>query len=146
MLRQDRELPLCVRGAVTRRWHVKKRCNDATAVPDVAIPWSTKSKPAPLRAPARANLRRSRSLRACVQHRDGAAVLRPARDVVTHRDRALLAVGDRAHALRLHAARDQIVAYRLGAPCTERDVVFARAALVGVALDGEGVAVIAAEP
>ncbi len=35
-----------------------------------------------------------------VQHRDGAAVLRPARDVVADRDRAFLAVGDRAHPVR----------------------------------------------
>ena len=45
--------------------------------------------------------------------------------------------------LALDAARGQIVAHRLGAPCAKRDVVFARAALIGMALDREGVAVIA---
>ena len=34
----------------------------------------------------------------------------------------------------------EIVAHRLGAARAERDVVFARAALVGMAFDGEGVA------
>ena len=81
-----------------------------------------------------------------VEHRHRAAVLRPARDVVADRDRTLLAVGDRAHAVGLDAARGQIVAHRLGAPGAERDVVFARAALVGMALDREGIAVVAAEP
>src|SRR6185503_20526257 len=71
------------------------------------------------------------------EHGDRAAVLRPAGDVVTHRHRALLAVGDRAHAARRDAARGEIVADRLGAPRAERDVVFARAALVGVAFDRE---------
>ena len=39
--------------------------------------------------------------------------------------------------LRLDAARGEIVAHSLGAAGAERDVVFARAALVGVAFDGE---------
>src|SRR3954464_5252028 len=85
-------------------------------------------------------------LRTRVEHRYRAAVLRPAGDIVTHRDRALLAVGDRAHAVRLDTARGQIVAHRLRAPGAERDVVFARAALVGVALDREGIAIVLAEP
>src|ERR1700712_57870 len=71
-----------------------------------------------------------------VQHGDGAAVLRPAGDVVTHRDRTLLAVGDRAHPVRIDAARGEIAAHRLGTPRTERDVVFAGAALVRVPLAG----------
>ena len=44
------------------------------------------------------------------------------------------------------AARGQIFAHGLRPARAERDVVFAGAALVGVALDGEGVAVIVAEP
>ena len=76
-------------------------------------------------------------LRTYAQHSDGAAVLRPAGDVVANRDRTLLAVRDRPHALSLDAARDQIVTHRLRAACTQRDVVLARAALVGMALDGE---------
>src|SRR5262245_31345002 len=35
----------------------------------------------------------------CVENGDRAPVLRPAGNVVAHRDRPLLAVGDRAHAL-----------------------------------------------
>src|SRR5438270_400982 len=48
-----------------------------------------------------------------VQHRDRAAVLRPAGDVVAHRDRALLAIGDGAHPVRVDAAGSQEGAYRL---------------------------------
>src|SRR5665811_1601802 len=90
--------------------------------------------------------RRPPPLRTGVEHRDRAAVLRPAGDVVADRDRPLLAVGDGAHAVGLDAARDQIVARGLGAPCAERDVVFARAALVGVAFDGEGILAVIGEP
>src|SRR5437016_3750787 len=74
-----------------------------------------------------------------VEHADRTAVLRPAGNVVADRDRPLLAVGDRAHALTLHAARGEVVSHRLGATGAERDVVLARAALVGVAFDQEGV-------
>src|SRR5262249_44726206 len=77
--------------------------------------------------------------RAGIEHGYRAAVLRPARDVVADRDRALLAVGNRPHALCLDAARDEIIAHRLRPAGAERDVVLAGAALVGVALDGEGV-------
>src|SRR6202041_455207 len=76
-------------------------------------------------------------LRALIKHRHGAAVLRPARDVVTHRYRPFLAVGDGVHALRHHAARDEIRLHGLRAPGAERDIVFACAAFVGVTFDGE---------
>ena len=36
--------------------------------------------------------------------------------------------------------------HRLGAAGAEREIVFARAALVGVAFDGEGVAIVLVEP
>src|ERR1700743_2944771 len=42
-----------------------------------------------------------------VQHSDGAAILRPARDVVTDRDRAFLAVGDGPHPARIDTARGE---------------------------------------
>src|SRR4029079_9349810 len=77
------------------------------------------------------------TLRADPEHRDRTAVLRPARDVVADRDRPLLPVRDRAHALRLDAARNQIVAHRLRAACAQGDVVLASAAFVGVTFDGE---------
>src|SRR4030081_2278118 len=51
-----------------------------------------------------------------VQDRDGAAVLRPARDVVADRDRALLAIGDCSHPRGIYAARDEEGAHRLSAP------------------------------
>src|SRR6185503_2184472 len=76
---------------------------------------------------------------AAVEHGLGAAILRPAGNVVAHRHRALLAVGNRADALGIDAVLGQEVAHRLGAPRTQSDVVLAGAALVGVALDGDGV-------
>src|SRR4051794_41904371 len=60
-----------------------------------------------------------------VQHGDGAAVLRPAGDVVTDRHRTLLAVGDGAHAVRVYPARGEIAAHRLGTACAPGGVVFA---------------------
>src|SRR5690606_2301910 len=77
----------------------------------------------------------SRSRTGVVQHRHGATILRPARDVVADRDRTLLAVGDGADAIRVDAARNQIVLGVGGATGTQRDVVFPRAALVGMAFD-----------
>ena len=41
------------------------------------------------------------------------------------------------HAVGRHAARDQIIAHHLRAPGAERQIVFACAALVGMAFDGE---------
>src|SRR5438105_2218954 len=81
-----------------------------------------------------------------IENRDRAPVLRPAGDIIADCDRALLAVGNRAHALPLHAARNQIIARRLRATGTERDVVFARAALVGMPFDQEGVLRIGPQP
>src|SRR3954463_11795284 len=81
-----------------------------------------------------------------VQHGDGATVLRPAGDVVTDRDRTLLAVGDGPHPAGVDAARGQEGAHRLGTAGAQRDVIFAGAALVGMAFDGERVAVVALQP
>src|SRR3984893_10064904 len=92
------------------------------------------------------NRKRTRSGAARIQHGDRAAVLRPAGDVVADRNRPFLAVGNRAHARAIDAAGDQIIARDLRAAGAERDVVFARATLVGVAFDGEGIAVVLAEP
>src|SRR5512145_40874 len=72
-------------------------------------------------------------LRTGIHHCYPAPVLRPARKVATDCDRPLLAVGDRPHAMRLDATRGQIFAHGLGTARAERDVVLARAALVGVA-------------
>src|SRR6516164_9794982 len=91
-------------------------------------------------SPARAGLR------ALIEHGHGTPILRPAGDVITHSDRPLLAVRDGAHALTRDAARHQIFAHGFGAAGAERDVVFARAALVGVAIDRKGVTVVIAQP
>src|SRR5205085_1777887 len=85
-------------------------------------------------------------LRALIEYRHGAAILRPTGNIIAHRDRPLLAIRDRAHALARNAARHQILADGFGAPRAKRDVVFARATLVGVALDREGVTVVIAQP
>src|SRR5262249_20126885 len=81
-----------------------------------------------------------------VEHRDRAAVLRPAGYVIAHRDRTLLAVGDGPHARALDPARDQVVPHGLSAACAECDVVFARAPLVGVTLDREAIPVVELQP
>src|SRR6478752_5140940 len=78
-------------------------------------------------------------LRRGAENRHSAAVVRPARNVVADRDRAFLAVGDRAHTAGLNPARRKIVAHSLGASSAQGDVVFARAALVGMTFDREGV-------
>src|SRR5580692_7048542 len=98
------------------------------------------------KAPAANSRSYEAALRARVQHRDRAAVLRPARNVVADRDRALLAVGDGTHPARIDAARGHEGADRLGAACAECDVVLAGAALVRMTFDGEGVARIGLQP
>src|SRR3546814_4229271 len=49
----------------------------------------------------------------------------------SHRDRPLLAIGDRAYAACAHALLSKVPAHRRGPAGAKRDVVFARAALVG---------------
>src|ERR1700682_5838988 len=92
------------------------------------------------------NFWKTNALRAGVQDRDGAAVLRPARDVVTYRDRAFLAVRDGPHPGGIDAARSEEGPNRLGTPGAKRNVVFAGTALVRVAFNGEGIAVVALQP
>src|SRR5581483_8592672 len=66
-----------------------------------------------------------------------AAVLLPAALGVAEAQRVILAVADDLQILVGHAERAQVADHRLGAPLAERLVVRLRAALVGVALDGE---------
>src|SRR3954447_24157043 len=89
------------------------------------------------RPPAPAKFSKPDTLRACVQHRHRAAVLGPAGDVIADRNRAFLAVGDRPHPRGIDAARGEEGAHRRSTPRAQRNVVFAGAALVGVAFDGE---------
>src|SRR5262249_24459228 len=70
-----------------------------------------------------------------VEHRLRTAILRPARDVVADRDRALLAVGDRPDALTADTVLREEVAHGLSTAGAPRDGVLARAALGGVALE-----------
>src|SRR4029078_6653605 len=72
-----------------------------------------------------------------VEDDHGAAVLRPARDVVADRDRTFLAVRDGPHPLGGDAVGDEVFTDGGRAAGAKRDVVFACATLVGVALDGE---------
>src|SRR5438105_2276046 len=80
--------------------------------------------------------------RARVEHGDRPPVLRPAGNIVAYRDRTFLAVGDRAHPVGIDAACGEIIMHGLGAPGAERDIVFPGSALVGMALDGEAVAIV----
>src|SRR5215467_1995316 len=84
--------------------------------------------------------------RTSVKHRDGATILRPARDVVTHRNRTLLAVRDRSHPRGFDTARRQVVSHRLGATRSKGDVVFARAPFVRMAFDSERIAIVGGKP
>src|SRR5580692_9975802 len=81
-----------------------------------------------------------------VEHRDSATVLRPAGDVVANRDRPLLAIANRPHARSGHALSDEIIMHRLRASRAKSEIVFPRAALVGVPLNGEAVLVVLIEP
>src|SRR5262245_2113854 len=107
---------------------------------------SSRTRTAPQSYPGRVEIRpalwafpecQSIALRTDAEHGHGAAVLRPAGDVITDRDRPLLAVRNCPHPLTLDSTRDQIVAHRLRTTCAERDIVFARPTLVGVSLDRE---------
>jgi hypothetical protein len=77
---------------------------------------------------------------------DGAAVLRPAGDVVANRDRTLLAVGNGFQALGGNTPGDEEVAGGGGAAGAERQIVFARAALVGMAFDDDGILPVLVQP
>src|SRR5690606_18730414 len=63
------------------------------------------------------------------QGRHRTAVLRPAGNVVAHRDRALLAIGDRLETVAGDTQRDQVVAGGGCAAGTKRQVILSRAAL-----------------
>ena len=81
-----------------------------------------------------------RGLRTAGDDSDGAAILRPALLGIAQRRRTFLAIGNRRNPRALDALSDQELSGRGGAAGGERDVVFARAAFVGVALDlyGDG--------
>src|SRR5689334_9255469 len=64
-----------------------------------------------------------------------AAILRPAILGRLRADRVFLAVGDRFHARGRDAQADQKLLHGIGSAGTEREIVFARAALVAVAFD-----------
>src|SRR5439155_214466 len=98
------------------------------------------------RPPSQARKASGARLVATVEHGLRAAILRPAGDVVAHRHGSLLAVGDRANALRVDAVLGQVGAHGRGSLRTERDIVLARAALVGVTLDGDGVLRVLLQP
>ena len=89
---------------------------------------------------------RSSTASRAVEHRDGAAVLGPAGDVVADRDRPLLAIADGPHPRSGHALGDKIIMDRLGAAGAKSEIVFARSALVGMTLDGEAEFVVLIEP
>src|SRR5215470_8343903 len=108
----------------------------------LAARWGSRDRSGPLR---RALVLGAR-LGATIEHCLGAPVLRPARDVVAHRNRPLLAVGDGTDATGVDAVAGQEIPHRLGAPGAEGDVVFARTALVGVPLDGDRILGVLLQP
>src|SRR5690606_13010071 len=59
------------------------------------------------------------------EHRDCAAVLRPAGDIITNSNRTLLAIRDGTDAVGRHTLRSKEVAGRSRATCAKRQVVFA---------------------
>lgn len=107
--------------------------------------WSKKRRPHAGPPFEKANV--ARQLHAgAAKHGNRAAVLRPAGNIVADGDRTFLAVGDRLQALRRDAARSEIVLGSSGTAGAEREVVFARAAFVGMAFDGDLVIRVTAEP
>src|SRR5690606_34073970 len=74
--------------------------------------------------------------RRSVDRRHAAAVLRPAALVRLDAVRTLLAVRDDREPARIDAEGGQVVGNRVGAALTQRKVVFAGTALIGVTLDG----------
>src|SRR5688572_11433132 len=66
-----------------------------------------------------------------------AAILRPGLLVVTGRHRLLLTVADGLDAAVSDAQHRHHLLHRLGAPLAEREVVFAAATLVAIALDAD---------
>src|SRR5262245_20870477 len=81
-----------------------------------------------------------------VQHGLRPPVLRPAGDIIANSDRPLLAVGDGPHPGWIDPLARQEASDRRGPAGAERDIVFARAALVGMALDRDGVLRVLVEP
>src|SRR5262249_56003320 len=67
-------------------------------------------------------------------------------DIIADRNRAFLTVGHRAYALGIDPVLGEEGADGLGAPRAKGDVVFARAALVGMTFDGDGVLVVLLQP
>src|SRR5215831_1929221 len=83
---------------------------------------------------------------ALLQLGSGAAVLRPGLLVGAGRIGILLAEAGGPDARRRNALGDEVLAGRIGAPLAERQVVFARPALVAVAGDGDGVVRVLLQP
>src|SRR5438477_6218773 len=75
--------------------------------------------------------------RLLIQDEMPAAVLLPARLIRFVAERLLLAEGDRAQIVRIHALLHEHVLHRFGTVGAEREVVLDRAALVSMALDGD---------
>ena len=76
---------------------------------------------------------RNRAL-SLLHHGHGAAVLRPRTFIGTKRRRLVLTEGDSGNPCRIHATRNQGIARRIGTALPNRQVVFARAAFIRMAL------------
>src|SRR5262249_32327727 len=68
------------------------------------------------------------------------------RFVMPFHGRPLLAVGDGLQPVPVDAERDEIVLHGIGAPLAQREVVFARAALVAVTFDRDAILRVLLQP
>src|SRR4051812_22926150 len=112
-------------------------CPDAGRV--VELRWPFQSRPA-------AQMLECRQPGASVHHRHRAPVLRPGLLSGSADRRAFLAVAESGDTVGGDAAGGQVVLHRGGAAVAQRQIVFARAALVGVAFDRHADIAVLLEP
>src|SRR5262249_25043022 len=132
-MRTSLSLPCC--ASSLRRESILRRASSSSKRPARAgRPAATAAK----RAPAHAS-RRAAALPAIVTLvlDVRAAVLRPCGFVVSHRHRLLFAIADRLDAAVGHAQDGHHFLHGFGTALAQREVVFAAAALVAVALDAD---------
>ena len=103
---------------------VRRKRHEALDVP------AQRSEAVPVYLVARCN-----GARATVQHGLSAPILGPAGNIVTHSDRAFLAVRDRANPGPINTGSGQEVANGGRTACTQRDVILSRATLIRMTLD-----------
>src|SRR5690348_2404073 len=123
----------------SRSWLIWRRASSSSKRPACALAEATSAKAAA--AAIRSAFASPMSLTRVLDVRT--AVLGPGGLVVALRDGLLLAEADGLDAVVRHAQHGHDLLHRLGAALAEREVVYAAAALVAIALDlGAGIAVL----